>query len=76
VLTARTEVTDRMLIFGQRHLRTILADYEAHHNGRRPYRSRQLRPPRPDHPVADLSQEQIKRRPILGGLVNEYERDA
>jgi putative transposase len=30
VLTARTEVTDRMLIFGQRHLRTILAHYEAH----------------------------------------------
>jgi hypothetical protein len=25
VLTARTEVTDRMLIFGARHLRTILA---------------------------------------------------
>ena len=25
VLTARTELTDRMLIFGQRHLRTILA---------------------------------------------------
>jgi hypothetical protein len=25
VLTARTEVTDRMLIFGQRHLQTILA---------------------------------------------------
>ena len=49
VLTARTEVTDRMLIFGQRHLRTILAQYEAHYNGRRPHRSRQLRPPRPDH---------------------------
>jgi putative transposase len=27
VLTARTEVTDRMLIFGQRHLRTILNEY-------------------------------------------------
>jgi putative transposase len=27
VLTARTEVTDRMLIFGQRHLRTTLAQY-------------------------------------------------
>ena len=27
VLTARTEVTDEMLIFGQRHLRTILAQY-------------------------------------------------
>ena len=76
VLTARTEVTDRMLIFGQRHLRTILAQYEAHYNGRRPHRSRQLRPPRPDRPVADLSQEQIKCRPVLGGLINEYERAA
>ncbi len=45
VLTAWTEVTDRMLIFGQRHLRTILARYEAHYNGRRPHRSRQLQPP-------------------------------
>ena len=42
VLTARTEVTDRMLIFGERHLRTILTEYEAHYNGRRPHRSRQL----------------------------------
>jgi hypothetical protein len=24
----------------------------------------------------DLSQERIKRRPILGGLINEYERAA
>ena len=30
VLTARTEVTDRMLIFGERHLRLVLAEYEAH----------------------------------------------
>jgi transposase InsO family protein len=76
VLTARTEVTDRMLIFGERHLRTVLAEYEAHYNGRRPHRSRELRPPRPDHPVADLSHERIKRRPVLGGLINEYERAA
>ena len=76
VLTARTEVTDQMLIFGPRHLRTILAEYEAHYNGTRPHRSRQLRPPRPDHPVADLSQERIRRRPVLGGLTNEYERTA
>jgi len=76
VLTARTEVTDRMLIFGERHLRTILARYQAHYNGRRPHRSRQLHPPRPDHPVADLSQKRIQRRPVLGGLINEYERSA
>ena len=66
----------RMLIFSERHLRTILAQYESHYNGRRPHRSRQLRPPRPDHPVADLSKERIQRRPVLGGLINEYERAA
>jgi putative transposase len=76
VLTARTEVTDRMLIFGERHLQTVLARYEAHYNGRRPHRSRQLRPPRPDHPTADLSHERIKRRLVLSGLISEYERVA
>jgi putative transposase len=76
VLTARAEVTDRMLIFGERHLRLVLAQYEGHYNGRRPHRGRQLRPPRPDYPAADLSQERIKRRPVLGGLINEYERAA
>jgi putative transposase len=76
VLTARAEVTDRMLIFGQRHLQPVLAQYVAHYNGRRPHRSRQLHPPRPDHPAADLTTERIKRRPVLGGLINEYERAA
>jgi putative transposase len=65
-----------MLILGERLLQTILAQYAAHYNGRRPHRSRQLRPPRPDHPVADLSRQRIKRRPVLGGLINEYERAA
>jgi transposase InsO family protein len=76
VLTIRTEVTDRMLIFGQRHLQTVLAQYAAHYNGRRPHRSRQLHPPRPDHPGADLNQRRIKRRTVLGGLISEYERAA
>ena len=73
VLTARTEVTDRMLIFGERHLRTILAEYQTHYNGRRPHRSRELRPPRPGHPIGDLTQQRIRRRPVLGGLINQYE---
>jgi putative transposase len=76
VRTARTEVTDRMLIFGERHLQAVLAEYETHYNGRRPHRSRELRPPRPDHPVADLSRQRIRRRAVLGGLINEYERAA
>jgi transposase InsO family protein len=76
VLTARTELTDRMLIFGERHLRAVLAQYETHYNGRRPHRSRHLRPPLPDHPVADPSKARIRRRPVLGGLINEYQRAA
>ena len=76
VLTARTEVTDRMLIFGERHLRTVLAEYARHYNGRRPHRGRRLRPPRPDHPIAGFSQERIKRQLVLGGLISEYKRTA
>jgi hypothetical protein len=63
-----------MLIFGERHLRAILAEYEAHYDGRRPHRSRQLHLPRPDHPAANPSLERTKRRPVFGGLINEYER--
>ena len=43
VLTARTGVTDRMLIFGERHLRLVLAEYAAHYNGRQLYCSREPR---------------------------------
>jgi putative transposase len=74
VRTIRAELTDRVLIFNQRHL--VLAEYVRHYNGRRPHRARELRPPQPTHPVADLSYERIERRPILGGLINEYERAA
>ncbi|MEU1802742.1 integrase core domain-containing protein [Streptomyces sp. NPDC019937] len=76
VRTVRSEVTDRVLILGQRHLHSVLDQYVQHYNGRRPHRGLHLQPPRPDHPAADLSHEHIKRRPILGGLINEYERAA
>ena len=76
VRTVRAELTDRMLIFGQRHLRGVLTNYIRHYNGRRPHRACDLHPPQPTHPVADLNQERITRRPILGGLINEYERAA
>ena len=73
MLTVRTEVTDRMLIHGRRHLRMVMAGSARHYNGRRPHRALQLQPPQP---VADLSQKRVKRRPVLGGLLNEYERAA
>jgi putative transposase len=76
VLTARTEVTDRVLIFGERHLRQTLDEYAHHYNCWRPHRSLDLQPPRPDRPAIDLTHQRIKRRPILGGLITEYERAA
>ena len=74
--TVRREVTDHMLIFGERHLRRTLAEYARHYNGWRPHRALQLQPPRSDRPAVDLTHERIKRRPVLGGLINEYERAA
>ena len=73
VLTVRTEVTDRMLIFGERHLRSVLAQYAVHYTTQRPHRAIRLRPPRPQSPVPEPIQGKIRRRPIIGGLINEYE---
>ena len=73
MLTVRTEVTDRMLIFGERHLRSVLARYAVHYNRQRPRRSLKLRPPRPNATVPEPIRGRIRRGPILGGLINEYE---
>jgi hypothetical protein len=76
VLTVRTEVTDRMLILGERPLRRVLAGYAAHYNTARLHRAMQLRPPRPASPVPEPVYGGIRRRPVLGGLLNEYEAAA
>ncbi len=65
-----------MLILSQRHLRDALAEYVGRYNGRRPHRSRELRPPSPSYPVANLDSQRIRRQRLLGGLINEYERSA
>jgi transposase InsO family protein len=76
VLTVRTGLTDRMLTLSQRHLRTVLTEYVAHYNTRRPHRARQLTPPRPNDSGVDLHDRPVVRRPILGGLINDYQRVA
>jgi len=70
--TVRRECTDRILIVGERHLATILAEYTSHYNEHRPHRSLGQRPPRPPSDVADLATARVRRRPILDGLINEY----
>jgi putative transposase len=63
--TIRREVTDRLLIINQHHLRTVLERYVSHYNQRRPHRARQLMPPRPDRPIPHPTHTQVHRRPIL-----------
>jgi putative transposase len=80
VRTARSEVTDRMLIAGPRHLCAVLDEYTGHYNQHRPHRARDLRPPDCDDitmaEIADLTTARIRRRRVVGGLINEYKRAA
>jgi len=76
VRTARAELTDRMLITGPRHLRVVLDEYVAHYNQHRPHRARNLRSPDSRDVttamVSDMRTAEIRRRKVLGGLINEY----
>jgi putative transposase len=51
----------------------VLAEYARHYNSQYRHRALHLHPPQPDHPMADTPTEKIKRRFVLGGLINEYE---
>jgi putative transposase len=72
VRTARAECTDRMLIYGDRHLLSVLGEYAGHYNRRRPHQSRQQRPPDQEDQVGVPLELPVQRRKVLGGVINEY----
>ena len=77
VNTVRRECLDRMLIFSERQLLRVLAEYERHYNTHRPHRALDQASPIP----ADLKRlppttGYVQRRQVLGGLINEYQHAA
>ncbi|WP_346136629.1 integrase core domain-containing protein [Lentzea roselyniae] len=70
--TVRRELTDRLLI-NEHHLKSVLNRYVSHYNHRRPHEARHHTPLRPDRPIAVPGRRSVRRRQVLGGLINEYE---
>ena len=75
--TLRRELLDHVLILGERHLRAVLTEYQAHYNTARPHQGIAQHIPHdepgaPRATVTDFSAQQIRRKPVLGGLINEY----
>jgi transposase InsO family protein len=79
--TLRREILDRVLMLGETHLRAVLTEYQAHYNTARPHQGIAQRVPA-DEPDTDPATgttpdtRQIRRRPVLSGLINEYVRAA
>jgi putative transposase len=71
------EVLDRMLILGGRDLHAVLTGHQAHYNTTRPHEGgiAQRVPDdegnAPRATVTDIDTRQIRRKPVLGGLINE-----
>jgi transposase InsO family protein len=72
--SCRRELLDRTLIWNQRHLMTVLREYEDFYNTHRPHRAlNQAAPfrPLPDG-VTDLDHFRVRRRDRAGGVLHEY----
>ncbi len=74
--TVRRECLDHLLIVGERHLRGVRTDWQADYNDHRPHQGRHQQAP---NDIADRTVDltaPVQRRPVLGGLINEYHRAA
>ncbi|MEQ4722434.1 integrase core domain-containing protein [Nonomuraea sp. B19D2] len=76
IRTVRAESADRMLIYGERHVRSVLNEYRDHYNAHRPHQARGQRPPDNDEHEMVPMEGRIERYKVLGGVINEYRRAA
>ena len=72
IRTARAECADRMLIYDERHLRSVLGEYADHYNRHPPHQSRQQRPPDQQTRTTTPLDLPVQRRKVLGGMISEY----
>ncbi|MGO8860242.1 MAG: integrase core domain-containing protein [Acidimicrobiales bacterium] len=71
IRTVRTECLDRILVLGERHLRSVLEIYIEHYNGERPHRRLDLQPPDgPKKASALTADDSVQRRDLLGGFAS------
>jgi transposase InsO family protein len=74
----RRDLKDRTLVWNLPHLRRVLRQYEAHHNGHRPHMA--LYSAAPDKPLppeaTDLQAFRARRHDRIGGVIHEYQQVA
>jgi transposase InsO family protein len=75
--TLRRELLDCVLILSGQHLQTILTEYQTHYNTARPHQGIAQHVPdderhAPRASVTNIDIPQIRRKPVLGGLINEH----
>ncbi len=72
--TLRRECLDHFIVVNGRHLRRVLREYVAHYNGMRTHRTLGLDSPNGREPRSRPSESAyVRRRQVLGGLLNEYD---
>lgn len=74
VRSVREECLDRLIILNERHLRSVMTEYVAYFNARRPHQGLAQDSPLGLDPVSN--QAPVCYRNVLGGIIRDYYRKA